>query len=150
MQNKPIDKMKKWILASGLVVMISLSSIAQQRSGERPTPDQRATRMTEKMAEELSLTADQQKQILAINLEHAKKRDQDRVEHQKESEARKAEMEAKKGEMKKQDELIKAILTEEQRTKWEEIKLSQKDRGRRPGAQIEDRDEFRKRRGGGN
>jgi DNA-binding TFAR19-related protein (PDSD5 family) len=72
------------------------------------------------------------------------------VEHQKESEARKAEMEAKKGEMKKQDELIKAILTEEQRTKWEEIKLSQKDRGRRPGAQIEDRDEFRKRRGGGN
>ncbi len=142
--------MKKWILASGLVVMISLSSIAQQRGGERPTPEQRAARMTEKMAEELSLTADQQKQILAINLEHAKKRDQDRMEHQKEREARKADMDAQKAEMKKQNESIKVILTEEQRTKWEEIKLSEKDRGRRPGGQIEDRDQFRKRRSGGN
>jgi Spy/CpxP family protein refolding chaperone len=135
--------MKKWILASGLVVMISLSSIAQQRGGERSTPEQRATSMTEKMAEELSLTADQQNQILAINLEQAKKRDQDRVEQQKESEARKAEM-------KKHDESIKAILTDEQRSKWEEIKLSHKDRGGRLGGQIEDREEFRKRRGGGN
>lgn len=142
--------MKKWILASGLLVMVSLSSIAQQRGGERPTAEQRATRMTEKMAEELSLTADQQKQILAINLEHAKRRDQDRVAHQKENEARKAEMYAKKAEMKKQDESIKAILTDAQRSKWEEIKLSQKDRGGRPGGQIEDREEFRKRRGGGN
>ncbi len=142
--------MKKWILASGLVVMISLSSIAQQRGGERPTFEQRAARMTEKMAEELSLTADQKNQILSINLERAKKRDQDRVEQQKESEARKAEMDAQRAEMKKQDELIKAILTDEQRTKWEEIKLSQKDRGRRPGGQIEDRDQFRKRQGGGN
>jgi protein CpxP len=142
--------MKKWILASGLVVMISLSSIAQQRGGERPTFEQRATRMTEKMAEELSLTADQKNQILSINLERAKKRDQDRVEQQKESEARKAEMDAQRAEMKKQDELIKAIFTDEQRTKWEEIKLSQKDHRRRPGGQIEDRDQFRKRQGGGN
>jgi len=122
--------MKKWILALGLVVMISLSSIAQQRGGERPTFEQRAARMTDKMAEELSLTADQKNQILSINLEHAKKRDQDRVEQQKESEVRKAEMDAQRAKMKKQDELIKAILTDEQRTKWEEIKMSQKDRGR--------------------
>ncbi|MFT4854847.1 MAG: protein CpxP [Algoriphagus sp.] len=142
--------MKKWILASGLVVMISLSSIAQQRGGERLTFEQRAARMTEKMAEELSLTADQKNQILSINLEHAKKRNQDRVEQQKESEARKAEMDEQRAEMRKQDELIKAILTDEQRTKWEEIKLSQKDRGRRPGSQIEDRVQFRKRPSGGN
>jgi protein CpxP len=142
--------MKRWILASGLVVMISLSSIAQQRGGERPTSEQRAARMTEKMAEELSLTADQKNQILSINLEQAKKRDQARVEQQKESEVKKAGMDTQRAEMKKQDELIKAILTDEQRTKWEEIKLSQKDRGRRPGSQIEDRDQFRKRRGGGN
>jgi Spy/CpxP family protein refolding chaperone len=143
MQNKPIDKMRKWILASGLVLMISLSSIAQQKSEERSTSEQRAARMTEKMAERLSLTADQKKQILAINLEHVKKRDQDRMDQQKESDARKAEM-------KKQDESIKAILTDEQRTKWEEIKLNRKDRVRRSGGQIENRDQFRNRRGGGN
>jgi Spy/CpxP family protein refolding chaperone len=143
MQNKPIDKMRKWILASGLVLMISLSSIAQQKSEERSTSEQRAARMTEKMAERLSLTADQKKQILAINLEHVKRRDQDRMDQQKESDARKAEM-------KKQDESIKAILTDEQRTKWEEIKLNRKDRGGRSGSQIENRDQFRNQRGGGN
>jgi Spy/CpxP family protein refolding chaperone len=143
MQNKPIDKMRKWILASGLLLMISLSSTAQQKSEERSTSEQRAARMTEKMAEGLSLTADQKKQILAINLEHVKRRDQDRMDQQKESDARKAEM-------KKQDESIKAILTDEQRTKWEEIKLNRKDRGRRSGSQIENRDQFRNQRGGGN
>lgn len=142
--------MKKWILAFVFAAMVSLSGFAQQRGGERMTPEQQATRMTEKMAEELSLTPDQKKQVLAINLAQAKKRDQERVAQQKNMEARKAEMEAKKAEMQKQDELIKAVLTEEQRTKWEEIKLSQKERRGRPAAQIEDREEFRKRRGGGN
>lgn len=141
--------MKKWILTSGLVLMIGLSSFAQQRGGERPTPEQRATRMTDKMAEELKLSDDQKKQILAINLENAKKREQDMELREKENEARKADMEAKKAEMKKQEDSIKAILTEEQRTKWEEIKLSSKDRGRRPGGQIEDREQYRKRKGGG-
>jgi periplasmic protein CpxP/Spy len=142
--------MKKIILTLGLMAFIGLSAMAQQRGGERPTPEQRATKMTEKMAEELSLSADQKKQILEINLERAKKMDQDRAERMKETEARKEEMDSRREEMKKQDERIKAVLTEEQLGKWEEIKLSQKNRGRRPGGQIEDRDEFRKRRGGGN
>jgi len=141
--------MKKMIFTLGLMTVISLGTMAQQRGGERPSAEERATRMTEKMAEELNLTVDQKKQVLEINLAQAKKRDQDRAEHMKEAEARKAEMDARKVEMQKQEELIKAVLTEDQRTKWEEIKLSNKDRGRRPGGQIEDRDEFRKRRGGG-
>lgn len=142
--------MKKIILTLGLMAFIGLSAMAQQRGGERPSPEQRATKMTEKMAEELSLSADQKKQILEINLERAKKMDQDRAERMKETEARKAEMDARREEMKRQDEKIKSVLTEEQLGKWEEIKLSHKDRGRRPGGQIEDREEFRKRRGGGN
>jgi hypothetical protein len=142
--------MKKIILTLGLMAFIGLSAMAQQRGGERPSPEQRATKMTEKMAEELSLSADQKKQILEINLERAKKMDQDRAERMNETEARKAEMDARREEMKRQDEKIKSVLTEEQLGKWEEIKLSQKDRGRRPGGQIEDREEFRKRRGGGN
>ena len=102
------------------------------------------------MAEELSLTADQKKQVLEINLAQAKKMELERADRVQESEARKAEMDARRAEMKKQEELIKEVLTEEQRTKWEEIKLNRKDRGRRPGGQIEDREDFRQRRGGGN
>jgi broad specificity polyphosphatase/5'/3'-nucleotidase SurE len=135
--------MKKIILTLGLMASIGLSAMAQKRGGERPSPEQRATKMTEKMAEELSLTADQKKQVLEINLAQAKKMDQERQDQMKANEARKAEM-------KKQDEQIKAVLTEEQLGKWEEIKLEAKDRRGRPGGQIEDREEFRKRRGGGN
>jgi Spy/CpxP family protein refolding chaperone len=142
--------MKKIILTLGLMASIGLSAMAQQRGGERPSPEQRATKMTEKMAEELSLTADQKKQVLEINLAQAKKMDQERQDQMKANEARKAEMDARREEMKKQDEQIKAVLTEEQLGKWEEIKLEAKDRRGRPGGQIEDREEFRKRRGGGN
>lgn len=66
--------MKKWIIASGLV-LISLSTMAQQRrGGERPSPEERATRMTERMAESLELSEDQKKQVFEINFEKAKKR----------------------------------------------------------------------------
>lgn len=142
--------MKKIILTLGLIGFIGLSAMAQQRGGERPTPEQRAAKMTERMAEKLSLTEAQKKEILAINLENAKKMDQDRAERMKEAEARKAEMDARREELKKQDEQIKVILTEEQLGKWEEIKLEAKDRRGRPGGQVGDREEFRKRRGGGN
>jgi Spy/CpxP family protein refolding chaperone len=64
--------------------------------------------------------------------------------------AQKAEREAIREEMKKQDEQIKEILTEEQRKKWQELKLEMRDRGPRGprGGEIHDREEFRKRRGG--
>ena len=137
------------ILTLGLLASIGLSTMAQQRGGERPTPEQRATKMTEKMAEELSLSDDQKKQVLEINLERAKKMDLDRADRMKENEAKKAENDTRKEEMKKQDEQIKAVLTEEQLAKWEEIKLSQKDRGRKPGGQSEDREESRRRKGQG-
>ena len=124
--------MKRWIFATGLLLMISLSTMAQKREGERPSPEERAQRNTDRMAEALTLTDAQKKQILDINLEYAKKKDA-------EMEARKAQMDAKRAELKEQDAKIQAVLTEEQRTKWTEIKAERmEDRRRgRPNAQIE-------------
>lgn len=148
--------MNKWIFATGLMVMISLSTMAQRRGGERPSPEERAKRTTERMAEELSLTDAQKKQILDINLEYAKKNEAEMAERKAEMEARKAEMEARKAEMdarraelKEQEAKIQAVLTEEQRAKWTEIKAERmEDRRRgRPNAQIEG-DPRRDRRGG--
>ncbi|REG87116.1 DUF4890 domain-containing protein [Algoriphagus antarcticus] len=140
--------MKRWIYVTGLMVMISLSTMAQRKGGERPSPEERANRSTEQMAEKLALTEAQKQQLLAINLEFAKKNE---VERKAEMEARKVEMDARKAEMKEQDAKIQAVLTEEQRTKWAELKAERMDdpRRRRPNAQIE-ADPRRGNRGGGN
>ncbi|WP_057937104.1 hypothetical protein [Algoriphagus resistens] len=131
--------MKKWIFATGLMVMISLSTMAQKRDGERPSAEDRAKRNTERIAEELNLTDAQKEQVLAINLEYAKKNEAEMAERKAMMEARKAEMEAKRVQLREQDAKIQAVLTEEQRAKWTEIKAEKmNDRRRgRPNAQIE-------------
>jgi protein CpxP len=143
--------MNKWIFATGMMVMISLSTIAQKKGGERPSPEERANKNTERMAEALTLTDAQKKQILEINLEYAKKNEAEMAERKAEMEARKAEMDVKKVELKEQDAKIQAVLTEEQRAKWTEIKADRMDDRRRgrPNAQIEG-DPRRGKRSGGN
>lgn len=114
-----------------MLVFTSLSVAAQQERRELPDPEERAKKMTERMASELQLSEDQKEKILAINLENAKKR---QAEMEKEMAERKARME----EMKAQEAKIMEVLTEEQRKHWEEIKLERRDQ-RRPGGEVHDR-----------
>ena len=123
--------MKKWIIGAALLVFSTLQLSAQQGKREQPNPEERAKKMTEKMATELALSEEQKSQILALNMDQAKKR---QAEMDKEA----AERKAKQEEMKAHKEKINKVLTEEQRTKWEEIKLEQRDQ-RRPGGQVHDR-----------
>lgn len=128
--------MKKWIIASGVLFAISLSTFAQKQTEPRSTPEERVAKMTEKMSTELQLTEDQKKKILEINLEYAKKRESER---QKRMADRNEQMELRKVELIAQDEQIQEVLTEEQRSKWVEIKAeNMKDRRRgRPKMQVE-------------
>ena len=119
-----------------MLVFVSLGAAAQQEKRTMPSPEDRAQKMTDRMAEKLSLTEAQKKEIYAINLENANKR-------QAEMEAQKAERQAKQAEMKAQEEKIQKVLTEEQRKQWEEIKLEAKDR-RRPGGEVHSRESMRK------
>jgi hypothetical protein len=73
--------------------------------------------MTDRMAERLSLSEDQKKQIMIINLENAKNQGAKQLERTQQSDSRKAAMEARKEELKAQDEKIKAVLTEAQLVK---------------------------------
>lgn len=136
--------MKNWILGAALMTLISLGAHAQQQQRRTATPEERATRMTERMAQELSLSEQQKKEIYAIHLERAQKRMADQ-------EAQKAEMKARRETMKAEEQKVLEVLTEEQRKKWEEIKLEQRDR-RRPQGAIEDRGRMphRRMRGGSN
>jgi periplasmic protein CpxP/Spy len=121
--------MKKLLL---IAVLFSIGFAAMaQKGGQRgsATPEERAERITNKMAEELSLSEDQKKRVYQINLDHAKKR-------QAEMEARRAAMEA---DMKAQNQEIEALLSEEQKAKWAEMKaegkkrMEEEGRGRRGG-----------------
>ncbi|PZX58041.1 DUF4890 domain-containing protein [Algoriphagus chordae] len=136
--------MKKWIFATGLMVMISLSTFAQRNGGgERPSAEERAKRNTERMAEELQLTDAQKKQILDINLEYAKKNEAEMAERKAKADANKDAAEARKAEMKEQDDKIQAVLNDEQKAKWAEYKAKNQNgqRGRNGGGPP---------RGGGN
>lgn len=119
------------MIGAAFLVFTSLNVAAQQERKEMPNPEERAKRMTDRMATELQLTDEQKEKVMEINLENAKKR---QAEIEKEMAERKARME----EMKAQNEKIMSVLTEEQRQKWEQIKLEQRDQ-RRPGGEIHDR-----------
>jgi periplasmic protein CpxP/Spy len=124
--------MKKLIM---IAIIFSLSFTAFGQRGqqrEMSTPEQRAERMTNRMAEQLDLTEEQKQEIYNINLQNAQKR-------QVEMEERKAEMESRRAEMKSQNESqkqqIEAILTPEQKEKWDEVRSENQkrmeDRGKR-------------------
>ncbi|MDI1325171.1 MAG: DUF4890 domain-containing protein [Algoriphagus sp.] len=131
--------MKKLIIASGLMVMISLSTFAQQgKGGEKPNPEERAKQMTERLATELELNDAQKNQVLAINMEYAKKREA-------EKEAMKAEMEARKKEQQEHEAKIQAVLTETQKAKWVELKDERKAHHKgRPGGEVHHKGEMGK------
>lgn len=119
--------MKKLIMIAVIFAMTTAGVLAQKgpdnrRGGQQRemlTPEQRAEKMTMKMAEELGLSEDQKQKIYIINLEHAQKR-------QEQWEAMEAERNAKRSEMRadaeSQNDQIAAFLTPEQKTKWEEFK----------------------------
>ncbi len=66
--------MKKLSIALIFFVTVSVSAFAQSRNGgERFTPEQRAEMQTKRMTEQLNLNEEQQKQVLALNLERNKK-----------------------------------------------------------------------------
>lgn len=117
--------------------MISLSTFGQQgKGGEKPNPEERAKQMTERLATELELSEAQKNQVLAINMEYAKKREA-------EMEARKAEMEARKKEQQEHEAKIQAVLTETQKAKWVELKDERKEHQKgRPGGEVHHRGEM--------
>jgi periplasmic protein CpxP/Spy len=137
--------MKQWMIGALLLTFISLGVSAQEKQ-KMATPEERAQRLTDRMASQLSLSEEQKQKVLAINLENTKRRTS-------EMEKQRAEMEARKAEMKAQEDQIKAVLTEDQRKQWEEIKMDRR-HDKRPGGMIEDRRDLnprhRQHRGGRN
>ncbi|MCG8577318.1 MAG: YidC/Oxa1 family membrane protein insertase [Flavobacteriales bacterium] len=80
---------------------------------EKMTPEQKATKKTKHMTEELSLTPEQSEKMQALNLEHAKKMEVLRAE-------KKALREKMKAEKERMEKEMDAVLTPEQKELHEE------------------------------
>lgn len=70
---------------------------------------------------------------MVINLEIAKNQETKQLERTQQSDASKAALEARKEQLKAQDEKIKAVLTDAQQIKREEVKEDIRDRRGGPG-----------------
>ncbi len=126
--------MKKLILLSGLLIAglsINAQSASKQNAAaqqnQNEDPAVRATRQTEKMTQELGLTADQKAKVYAIFLDKnkaiatAKQKDTDPKVFADDRKVIRAQG----------DTAINAVLTPEQQAKWEK---SKQDRKARAGA----------------
>jgi hypothetical protein len=108
--------MKKWILGAAILTSLSFGLSAQQHKTFRQlSPVERAEKMTERMAEKLKLSKEQEKQVGQLVLENATRQE----EHLK---ARKAAFEGQRAYRKEQEQKMASILTEEQKQIWEQRK----------------------------
>lgn len=103
--------MKKTIAALFLAGIFSLPAMAQ--GNKERTPEQKATIMTEKMAENLELTSDQKESVYQANLEMATSMKEDRASAHKAHQAK-----------------MKEILTEEQYAKMEKMRDERRKEGK--------------------
>ncbi len=126
--------MKKLMYTIALVVMGITASYAQRPNGPRDgqrqsneTPEQRAEKHAAKLQTDLGLTADQKAKVKAVELDRIKKNDDWRKKDEAE---RKNKMEERQAFMKASKDKMDAILTPEQKTKFEASRKDMRDGGR--------------------
>lgn len=96
-------------------ISLGLSAQHQKKNFRELSALERAEKMSNRIAEELKLTEVQKKQVSKVALENANRQEQL-------IQKRKAEFEAQKEYRMEQEKKIAAILTEEQKTIWEQRK----------------------------
>src|SRR5690606_11298301 len=116
--------MKKLVLVFAVCSLFAMNAEAQRegRPQGRMNPEKFAERMTDHMAEELSLSGEQRKEVYSLHLERFTQR----------AEEMKARRERMKAEHRETQEKLQAILTPEQKSKWEEKQSEWRKKGMQP------------------
>ncbi|WP_442588509.1 DUF5969 family protein [Pedobacter sp. AW31-3R] len=129
--------MKKLAMICGLLFSVITFANAQGGKRNMGTPEERAAKMTARLTEKLSLTADQQTKIKAVFLDQQAQMEKTRAEQTQDRSAMRGKMMEM---MKESDSKINAVLTEEQKKSYEaykeERKSEMKNRGDRGGRKI--------------
>ncbi|MBD3748872.1 MAG: DUF4890 domain-containing protein [Sphingobacteriales bacterium] len=113
--------MKKYILSITLFIAVAATAFGQQKS-----PEERATKSTEMMAKNLSLTPNQKTKIHDATLERMKAMEALRAAAGKGNKPDPAQMKAIN---KKFNDVLQTTLTDEQKAKWKELR-AQRGNGR--------------------
>ena len=131
--------MKKIVfLAATLFMFFAISANAQQRGPrEHMIPEQQATRMIERLTEELKLDENQQKELQTYFTEQFQKRQEEFEKNRPAPENREAMREKMEKEREATDAKLKEVLTEEQYNTYKaneekRMKEMQQHRGKRP------------------
>lgn len=118
-----------------LALCLSLFTVAFAQKGKnkvkgemknRPA-EERATAHTNHLEKKLGLSADQKSQVYAINLEAAKKNDEIKAKRATATDKKALSVERKANEQARTSK-IEALLTADQKPKWEALKAAQKAR----------------------
>lgn len=111
-----------------LPLLLIFASLRAQDKASMPTPEERATKMTDWMKSTLQLNDTQLSQVQAINLKYANKR-QDMMNN---SQSKKDKMDAWKADETAKDAELKGVLTDDQYktylAKKDEMKKNMKDK----------------------
>ena len=103
--------------------LFAVSAFAQEKAGKKGkhkhTPEQRAEKVANKLKEKLSLTDSQTVAVKTITLEAAQKKMEIKADSTLDKTARKEKMKAIRTDA---DAKIKAVLTADQQTKYDEMK----------------------------
>ena len=128
--------MKKFVLAAlAMVFSVTLFAQAPQRGERREfKPEEMATRMADGMKKELNLNDEQYKSVYNLYL---KRGEEMKARREKGQQPQQGDREARREEMKKQQEAmnaeLKKVLTKEQYTKYEEMLKKQQLQRQRQG-----------------
>lgn len=114
--------MKKGLLILFVSLFVIGGLSAQQR--QRSTPEERAKRQTETLVERLSLTKEQKEKVYDIYLKSAQ------AAAKLDNSDREKMREAMQKSQKERDTEIKAILTEDQQKKYDEVQKEMQERMR--------------------
>lgn len=104
------------------VVFCSFLSVSANAQQKKYTPEQKATKMTDKMKSDVSLTDNQYKQVYAVNLKYAEKMQALRSKDG----GRENNKEEFKSLRKEQKNELSSILTDEQREKYKSVRHDRK------------------------
>jgi periplasmic protein CpxP/Spy len=126
-KNQTIEAMKKLTMIA-VMLLISFTGFAQRGQGPAQNPEERAKKMTERLAETLELSAEQKEAIYAINLENASKRQAQVEVRQQEREEQRARMSEVQSQ---QVAAIEKILSPEQKEKWAQMRAQNQGEGPR-------------------
>ena len=122
----------KTLKISMLALLLLIVNFAFAQQNPPKTPEDRANNQTKNLTEKLGLSADQQKSVYTIALQHAQQQNADRTKYQGDREGMRN---ARKQNMDTYDAGLSKILTTDQMTKYNQLKAEQKANRQQGGGQ---------------